>query len=525
MIRKLLACAAVLSLAACGTGEAEGPPHVTLAQGELEGLSRGEVNAFLGIPYAAAPVGDLRWRAPGEAPSWEGVREATRYGASCMQMHPAPQFGPYTPEFVDTPEPSEDCLFLNVWAPADADDLPVLVWIHGGGFLGGSGAVPIYDGTNLADAGVVVVTINYRVGPLGFLAHPALSAESGEGISGNYGLLDQVAALEWVRDNVAEFGGDPDMVTIAGQSAGAVAVNNLVMSPLASGLFHRAAAQSGSGMGVGAKTLAEGEAEGLAWGDFLNATTADELRALDAETIQAAVYMPIADVPADLPRVRFRPVTDGHVLLHSEEEAGQPPVNDVPLLTGFTADENGAMHATDVAGFTAFVNERFGASAPAILALYPHANDAEAAESGRLLARDIAMTSLVGWTNARSRVTTQPVWRYLFAQDVPVQDGPGFGAFHTAEVPYLFGNLDTALRPYTDEDRAVSARVQRYWLAFARTGDPNQDGLPAWARVAGEGSDVLRIGAETGMVPAVSSLARLAAISAYVDGGGTLSAL
>jgi len=232
-------------------------PVVATKSGSLQGVHRDPVDVFLGVPYAEPPVGALRWRAPVAVKAWSGVRNATEFGASCYQGWPARQFGPYTAEFVDTPRHAEDCLFLNIWAPARSSaKAPVMVWIHGGGFGGGSGALSIYDGSHFAAQGIVVVTINYRVGPFGFLAHPELTREAhGTGV-GNYGLQDMIEALRWVRGNIEAFGGDPARVTIMGQSAGAMAVNDLIVSPLAKGLFARAIAQSGSGMGIPSIPLA-----------------------------------------------------------------------------------------------------------------------------------------------------------------------------------------------------------------------------------------------------------------------------
>jgi para-nitrobenzyl esterase len=503
---------------------ARGATTVAVEQGTLQGTSRQSVVAFLGVPFAAPPLGDLRWRPPAKPVAWTGVRKADHFGASCYQPFPAPSFGPYTKEFTDTPAPSEDCLFLNVWAPPKKGTYPVLVWIHGGGFGGGSGAVPIYDGANLAAKGAVVVTINYRVGPFGFLAHPALSAEDPHHASGNYGLLDQIAALKWVRKNIARFGGDPAKVTIAGQSAGAASVNDLLVSPLAAGLFSRAISESGSGMGVDAPPLAAAEQEGIKFAAYVGASSAGGLRALPAEKIQSAVYLPIAGpVPDTMPRIRFRPVLDGYVMTRDATDPAAPSTSKAPLLTGFTADE-----ASDQAPKTrdALINDvraRFGTHADSILALYPHASEAEAAASAKLLARDRYLASLVLWTNSRRATSGDPVYRYEFTQPVPVTQGPSFGAFHTAEVPYLFGNLDTSWRPYDATDRRVAGLVQSYWLNFARTGNPNGNGLPQWPAVNGKSDEVFKLGPDPVSGPAVSTPERLAALRGFVADGGSLS--
>ena len=510
-------------------GALAAPPPATIVAteaGQVAGTAQGPVAAFLGVPFAAPPVGANRWRAPQPLAAWRGVRPARDFAASCYQMHPAPTFGPYTHEFVDTPAPDEDCLYLNVWTPASKGArLPVLVWIHGGGFLGGSGAVPIYDGARLAARGAVVVTINYRVGPFGFLAHPALSAEDPRHGSGNYGLQDQIAALRWIQRNIAGFGGDPGCVTIAGQSAGAASVNDLMVAPDATGLFQRAIAESGSGMGIDAAPLAQAEKDGLAFADYLGARTLAELRALPAARIQSGVYLPIAPGAAasKAPRLRFRPVLDGAVLPVDPNQPASRVSSLVPFITGYNADEALAPPTMTRADFEREVRTRYQAHADRLLALYPHATDAEAAASASLLARDRYMASLVLWAGARVKASGQILYAYRFDHAVPVAKPPGFGAFHTAEVPYLFGVLDTKLRPYGDEDRKVSAQVQAYWLNFMRNGDPNVGGQPAWPKVTADGRSVLSLGTQPGVRPAVSSPERFEALRAFVADGGALS--
>lgn len=501
-------------------------PIVHVAQGILEGSRSNRTTFYLGIPFAAPPTGALRWRPPAPPASWPGVRTATTFGASCLQADSPAAYGPFTKEFLETPAPSEDCLFLNVWAPAHARKLPVFVWIHGGGFLAGSAAVPIYNGANLARKGLVVVSINYRLGAFGFLAHPALSAEDAHHSSGNYALLDQIAALRWVKANIAAFGGNPANVTIAGQSAGAESVNLLLASPLAAGLFHRAIAQSGSGIGFESKSLAEAERDGLAFAGYLGAHTAADLRALPAEDIQAAVFMPFAASrpQPNVPKITFRAVVDHYVLPADGALAKTKPYGRVPLMTGFGADEGFATPET-AAALEAHARARYGSHADAILALYPHATDADAARSAKLLARDRYLTSLILWTNARMKQAAQPIYRYEFMRGPPVAQGPSYGAFHTAEVPYVFGNLDIRLRPYGVADRRFASLLQRYWLNFARTGDPNGPGLPAWKRADPGGRLVFQIGDRPRAADAVSSPRRFEALRAFVADGGTLGLL
>ncbi|HEY2399189.1 MAG TPA: carboxylesterase family protein, partial [Steroidobacteraceae bacterium] len=343
------------------------PVTVSTTSGNLRGGRDGNVDAYLGIPYAKPPVGALRWRAPVKMDKWTGTRDASGFAASCYQPWPPLHFGPYTPEFTDAPPPSEDCLYLNVWTPrAPGTRLPVLVWIHGGAFLTGSGAIEIYNGRHLASQGVVVVTINYRVGPFGFLALPELTAESSHGGSGNYGLLDMIAALQWVRENISAFGGSPEEVTIAGQSAGAAAVNDLLASPAARGLFKRAVAESGSGMGFPALALKDAQADALAFAKYLGATTLAELRALPPERLQEAVWIPIAGSGNEYtrPRVLFRPVLDHAVLAADPEDPAAPVQSNVPLITGYNADEGyDPGRTTSVADFERLVRERYGVHA------------------------------------------------------------------------------------------------------------------------------------------------------------------
>jgi para-nitrobenzyl esterase len=437
-------------------------------------------------------------------------------------------FGPYTAEYMTTPKPSEDCLYLNVWTPAKhSGALPVLFWIHGGAFLGGSGAIEIYDGRHLAERGIVVVTINYRLGPFGFLALPQLRAESPEAGSGNYGLLDMIAALRWVHENIGAFGGDPNEITIAGQSAGAAAVNDLGVSPLAKGSFARAISESGSAMGVSPRPLKEAEVNGQAFVQSMGATDLTQLRALPATTLQSAVVMPFRagkDGASDRPTLPFSPVLDGVVLTADPEDPNAPVVLRVPLLTGYCADEarppEGAVSASN---FERDVRSRYGAHAEAILALYGHANDSEAAASAAILARDRYMASLLLWGQARTRAAHQVVYAYLFDHPVPTAQPPSWGTFHTAEVPYVFRVLDSAARPYTGKDWAISDQLSEYWLNFIRHGDPNNGRRPAWAPLEESGSQVMVLGDQVGTRPAVSSPERLVQFRSFVADGGRLS--
>jgi para-nitrobenzyl esterase len=502
------------------------PPRVETQAGVVEGEHQRTIDLYLGVPYARPPVGALRWRAPQPLESWQGARPTKAFAASCYQPWPAPHFGPYTSEYVDTPQPSEDCLYLNVWTPAARGTAkhPVLVWVHGGGFLGGSGAVPIYDGADLARQGVVVVTINYRVGPFGFLAHRELTAEAKGGPIGNFGLQDVVAALRWVHDNIASFGGDPQAVTVAGQSAGALAVNDLLVSPYARGLFQRAIAQSGSGMGIDAKPRADAERDGDLFATQLGVKGLAALRALPADQVQAAVVMPFVPRPDGAPPpILFRPQVDGVFLPVDPVDGRAPATSTVPTMTGFNADEFMPPGPQSRVDFERLVRTRFGARSDPILALYPHATDAQADASAHVLQRDVYLTSLALWAGRRAQQPGQRIYAYCFEHPSPVAAGPSFGTFHTSEIPYVFGMLDRNARPYTAADERISKQLQGYWLAFIRTGDPNGKGRAAWAPVSPAGTSIMGIGDHPGPRAPASSPPRFKALQEFVASGGRLS--
>lgn len=500
-------------------------PTVTVPQGRLIGRARAGVDEFLGVPYAAPPIGANRWRAPQPLPAWTGVRAARRFAPSCMQPYPPPTFGPFTREFVQTPAPSEDCLYLNVWTRSLTARQPVFVWIHGGGFIGGSGAVPIYAGSRLAAKGAVVVTINYRLGPFGFLVYRHRDGSRGDRLDGNFGLQDEIAALRWVKANIARFGGDPGNVTIAGQSAGAISVDDLLVSPQAKGLFQRAIAESGSAMGLGATPWSAAERDGRRFAAYLGVHGVAALRALPASRIQAAVYLPMgaAPVSAHPPAIRFEPVVDGRWLPQDPERTLASVRVDVPLLTGFNRDENPPVGPVTQDAFRRDVIRHYGAQSTALLALYPHATDAQATTSARRLARDRYMASLIIWARHQAGLGSRPIYLYRFDHAAPVAQPPAFGAFHSAEVPYVFGVLNTRDRPYGAVDRRISNRIQAYWLNFARRGDPNGPGLPAWAAATVQAGTVMGLGRSSGAERAVSNARRLAVLIQYAETGGSLS--
>jgi para-nitrobenzyl esterase len=519
--------AAILALLASAYGNAATAPLIVTAQGSVQGTLSEGVESYRGLPFAKPPLGALRWKSPQPPANWQGVRDASRFSANCYQA-PATPFGPYTAEFLIGKDVSEDCLYLNVWTAKGHGKLkPVYLFIHGGGFSSGSGSIPIYDGSNLAAKGVVVVTINYRLGVFGYLAHPELTAESLLKSSGNYGIEDIIAALHWVHDNIRSFGGDPDLVTISGQSAGAVAVNDLLMSVPAKGLFARAVAESGSGMGVKTPTLKEAEQSGLTFAASAHADSLQGLRALSAADLVKFATSP----PPGTPRpsspsgLRFAPNADG-VIIKEAPEAGNHPVGAVPLLTGFNNDEGalfGGLVSTR-AEFEEVVRKGFSDYADRVLALYPHADDKQAKESAELLSRDKYMASLTLFSKTRS-AAGQKVYNYLFDHAYPIPNSAQFKAFHTAEVPYVFGALKQEGRTFGAADHAASAAVQATWIQFMKSGDPNGKGFAAWPEAGEAKGEVMELGDHPGLRLCVSSKERFHRFEEFVNRGHALTRL
>ena len=463
---------------------------IKTGQGKVRGktINDGKVKAWLGIPYAAPPVGDQRWRAPQPAARWTGERDATKYGAHCAQNHV------YNDMIFQDDGGSEDCLFLNIYAPAAAaatGKLPVMFWIHGGGFAGGGSNEPRHNGDFLPLKGVVLVTINYRLGVFGFLATSDLAKEQG-GAAGNYGLMDQIAALQWVRANIKEFGGDPDNVTIFGESAGSFAVSALMASPLARGLFHKAIGESGGALGAGSMhfdPLNVRAAKDDKWVAGLNVNSLAELRALPTDKVLAAARQ----------GVNFPPNIDGKVLTEPVADtyaAGRQA--HVPLLAGWNADESNwvAMRGTNVAQYKAMAAALFKDKAEDFLKVYPADNDAQALRS--LI--DYSSDSFIAlgtwrWLDAHRKTGESPVYRYhLELAALPSKFHPGTFVFHSDDIEYVFGTLDTrpgeTIRP---EDRTLSEQMMTYWTNFAKTGDPNSPGLPAWPRYNEDGYPLIHL--------------------------------
>ncbi len=443
--------------------------------GQVSGVinATGDVYAFKGIPFAAPPVGDLRWKQPQPVKPWEGVRKCDHFGPSPMQSKPVP-YSMWSEEFLIPKEPiSEDCLYLNVWTGAKSagEKRPVIVWIFGGGFQSGGSAVPIYDGEAMAKKGIVFVSINYRVGVFGFFAHPELTKESGRNASGNYAILDQLAALRWVKRNIAAFGGDPGNVTIAGQSAGSYSVNILVASPLGKGLFQKAIGESGAVFSNPFPTLADAEEAGEAYGKSLNAPGLAGLRKLSADSLMAKPY------------AVWGAITDGYVLpasITSIFTAGKD--NKVPLLTGWNQEE--FMFFGEVKTAAAFkkeMNDQYGPDAQTALENYPATNDSVAMVSQYRMSSDqVFGTQNFIWANMQSDQGAK-VYVYRFTHKVP---GAGeyakYGAFHGGELPYAYNNLKFLNRPWEAGDHKLAETMSSYWVNFAATGNPNGKGLSEW---------------------------------------------
>ena len=435
---------------------------VETTSGKVRGeLERG-VSVFKGIPYAAPPLGELRWRAPQAVVPWQGVRPAQSVSSTCMQDPRIPPAG--------IGNNSEDCLYLNVWTAAERTDenRPVMVWIYGGGFSSGGNTVPLYDGEELAKKGIVVVALNYRVGMLGFLAHPELSAENPDQTSGNYGLLDQIAALEWVKKNIAAFGGDPDNVTIAGQSAGAFSVNALVVSPKAKGLFHKAIAQSGGMFNRGSglvSRLQEAEDRGKQLTDTLGISLAD-LRKLPADSL--------LKIPG-----RFGPVVDGKVLPSVRQAFEEGSFSDVPLLTGWNADDRVSGNPTTTpAEFKANAKKQYGGRAGEYLELFPAGNEIELEETQKTIAVLGFGFQNYTWARMQTEKGQKDAYLYFFTRVPPGE--PNYGAFHSAEFSYALHTLRNWNRPFEQVDYDLEKNMSEYWVNFVKTGNPNGPGLPEW---------------------------------------------
>jgi para-nitrobenzyl esterase len=450
-------------------------PVVNTSAGKVAGYKEGKINVFKGIPFAAPPVGDLRWKAPQKVQAWSGVKDCIQFAASPVQGEPIP-FMCWSEEFLIPKKPiDEDCLYLNVWAKSSPVKKPVLVYIYGGGFMSGGAGCAIYDGKEMAEKDVVFVTINYRVGVFGFLAHPELTKESTYGASGNYALLDMIAALKWVKENIAAFGGDPNQVTIAGQSAGAFAVSHLCATPLAKGLFKGAIAQSGGSVLSSTlrptTNLQQAENMGLDFAKKLKANSLKDLRKISAQEIlkssSGLAY----------------PIEDGYVLPSSIADIyAKGAQNDVALILGWNFDDRVSGPPVKAEAYKAQLLKQYGANAEKVLQYYPATNDSIAAISQDNLSRD-AFFGVQGfaWANAQLQKGKSNVYVYNFNRKLPAYTAASnFGAFHTGEVPYVFNNLKTVHRPWQDIDMQLADQMSNYWVNFAKTGNPNGSKLTQW---------------------------------------------
>jgi para-nitrobenzyl esterase len=480
--------------------------QVRTASGAVEGVvsADGMVRSFKGIPYAAPPVGALRWKAPQPAPSWSGVRKATDFGPRCMQTRV------FDDMVFHDDGPSEDCLTLNVWAPAKPPRgrLPVMVWIYGGGFAAGSTSEARQDGGNLSKHGVVVVSMNYRLGIFGFFSHPELAKESRHNASGNYGLLDQAAALEWVRKNIAAFGGDPGNVTIFGESAGSFSVSALMASPLSRGLFRRAIGESGAFFSstLTLKPHAETEAADAKFAQsVLGVASLEALRAKPADEI--------LQLAAKQPMLRFSPNIDGYFLpesVYAIYAAGKQ--SHVPLLAGWNADEGSyrmffEKDKPTLESYVAHARSRFGNNSAEFLKLYAASNDAEAKRAAQDLSGDQFIAySTWKWIEMQLKTGGSPVFRYEFDQELPLSaeaaaKGQEPAAYHSAEIEFVFGVLSSKNLPWRPEDRELSDLMSAYWTNFAKTGDPNGGDLPRWPVYSRDAYQVMHLSAEPHAAP------------------------
>jgi para-nitrobenzyl esterase len=481
---------AALCLMAAGTWA----KPVRVESGVIEGVAKDALTIYMGVPFAAPPVGELRWRGPQLVVPWKGKLQATSFAPACMQK--GVSMPGETP-----PATSEDCLYLNIWTAAKTDErLPVMVWIHGGGYTNGSASMPLYWGDKLAQRGVLVVTIAYRLGALGFLAHPELTAESAKKSSGNYGLLDQIAALEWIQRNIAAFGGDRGRVTIAGQSSGAMSVSMLMASPRTKGLFHRAIGQSGGTFEplqiAPQYLLANAERDGQEYVRSMRADSIAALRKLPAENLLEGSAGKVS-----------HPVIEPYVLPAAPYDAFVAgSQSHVPVLVGFNAEE--ARSLADVAHvkaatFNADIERRFGTLPPTLMAAYPHATDAQAQQARLDFERDLRF----GWDMwTWARLQADRAYFYHFMRRPPFPDGSiqhGWGASHFAELWYMFDHLDQEPWAWAAADRQLAHLMAGYWTNFVKRGDPNGEGLPRWPTFGSDGhalhlNDTVFVGALPG---------------------------
>jgi para-nitrobenzyl esterase len=510
-------CMLGVALMLASIAAAQAPEPVRTRAGMVQGTTQDGVTVYKGIPFAAPPLGDLRWRAPQPPAAWSGVKAADKFAPACMQVPISmPALG------IDTVQVNEDCLYLNVWTPAKSanDHLAVMVWIYGGGFTIGGTSIGQYDGMNFAKKGVILVSIAYRLGAFGFMATPELSAEQG-GHSGNYGLLDQIAGLKWVKQNIAAFGGDPNRVTIFGESAGGISVSMLSASPLAKGLFQGAISESGGNFGPekhgddtegGANmiSLATAEKNGTAVLSKLGVKSIAEARKKSAEDVLKNSNTGLGGA---------WPIFDGYVLLGDQYklyESGK--YNDTPVLIGTNADE-GALFvpSTTSAAYQKSIHDGYGEYADKIFAAYPGDTDAHALRSSRDMFRDATFAwPTWAWARLQAKTGKGKVYVYYFNHRPPYPEAPQFkdwGASHGSEIQYVFGNFPASAK-VSDADRAASEQISSYWVNFAKHGDPNGADLPKWPAFTDANQQVMEFDDPSKAVP-VPNIEKLKALNGY----------
>ena len=479
-ICRLLAAAAVV-IGCAGTAGAALDAPLRVDGGLLAGVPGIDegITAFKGIPYAAPPLADLRWRAPQPVVPWQGVRKAEKFSEPCTQMQRNAVIG------------SEDCLYLNVWtgAKSASERRPVIVWSYPDGFRANSAANPMFEGEGLARKGVIVVTSNYRSGVFGFLSHPELSKESGHGGSGNYGMQDQIAVLQWVKKNIAAFGGDPNRVTIAGQSAGGLSTLILATSPLTKGLFHRAIIESRA-TGVRQDRI-KADSDGVQYAEAHGAHSLQELRALPAAKLKEGDNYD-------------QPIIDGYVIRPDFYQVYVSGLeHDVPVITGSAFDEDGAVPMPNVkaAQFQEWVRRRYGTMADEFFSLYPFSTDAEAGPMKNIAAREDSRMRAFLTATQGSHTRRNKAWVYTWTHAPPGPDSARQGAFHMSEITYVFDNLYANDRPWVAADHRIADMMSSYWANFVRTGDPNGKGLPAWAAADAKSPVVMELGEHFAPMP------------------------
>lgn len=479
----------LVALATSAIASAQIPKAITQS-GAISGVNENGLAVYKGVTFARPPIGDLRWRPPTQVASWIGVRKADAFAPACMQE------GVSMPGEA-APKVSEDCLYLNIWTPAKStqEHLPVIVWIYGGGYTNGSASMPLYWGDRLAQKGVIVVTIAYRVGPLGFLAHPELTRESPLHSSGNYGLMDQIAALEWIQRNIAAFGGDSKNVTIAGQSAGSMCVSILMASPRAKDLFQRAIGESGGlfePLQLAPRyLLVNAEREGEQYAASLGASSLQKLRQLPAEALFSGNAGGIS-----------HPVIEPYLLPVAPYDVFRSGTqNDVPLLLGSNAEEARAMVDAShlkAADFNASIERGFGSLPPEIIAAYPHTTDPEARQSRIDLETDLRFGwDMWAWARLQASTGQHSVFYYSFRQQPPFPAGSvyeGWGASHFAELWYVFDHLEQSPWKWSTADRRLAKEMSNYWVNFAKSGNPNSPAHPPWPAFTNKDSKVLYLG-------------------------------